>query len=119
LLGKFLNGFLHINWLGRFPEFVTTVEINVLPGDRRGPANPVCPPFVATAMGMIQKTGQDGGVVEDNAVGNQAAALAPNLLFVFGFKTQLPEIGIGNGSAKLMIAFTTIERLLDIAPQRR
>ena len=68
---------------------------------------------------MIKQTGEDRGVVADNAVGDKAATFAPDLLLIFGLEAQLSEIGIGNGAAELVVAFATIESLLDVAPQWR
>lgn len=38
---------------------------------------------------------------------------------MFSLEAKLSEICIGAGSAELMVALTTIERFLNIAPQRR
>ena len=38
----------------------------------------------------------------DNAVGEQAAAFVPYLLFVFGLEAQLAKIGVGDGAAQLV-----------------
>jgi hypothetical protein len=57
-------------------------------------------------------------VVIDDAVRDQTGAFAPDLLFLFGLKAQLAEIGVGNGSAQLMIILAAVESPLDIAAKR-
>jgi hypothetical protein len=40
------------------------------------------------------------------------------LLFVFRFETQFSEVGVGDGSAQLMVILAAIEGLLDVAAKR-
>lgn len=68
---------------------------------------------------MVEQVREDRSVVANNAVGDQAAAFAPDLLIIFGLEAQLAEIGIGDGSAELMVALAAVERLLDVASQWR
>jgi len=56
-------------------------------------------------------------VVVNDAICNQSTAFDPDQLFTFSLEPQGAVIGIGNCSAQLMIAFSTIHSLLDILPQ--
>ena len=40
------------------------------------------------------------------------------MLFVFSFEAQFPEVGVGDGSAQLVVILATIERLLDVAAKQ-
>jgi hypothetical protein len=55
----------------------------------------------------------------NDAVGQQAAAFVPYLLFVFGSEAQFAEIGEGDGPTELVIVLTAVQSVLDIAPERR
>ena len=67
---------------------------------------------------MKKQVGEDHHVVVDDAIGEQASALAPDLLLVFSLKAQLTKIGIGNHPAELVITFPSVEHLMDVLPER-
>ena len=68
---------------------------------------------------MFQETGQDGGVVKDDAVGDQAAAFRPQVLFIFGLEAELAEAGEGYRSSQLVVVFSPVDRFLDVLTQGR
>ncbi len=45
-----------------------------------------------------EQLGEQGGIVENDAVGNQPTALAPELLVRLRFEAQLAEVGVVSGS---------------------
>ena len=51
---------------------------------------------------------EEGGVVIDDAVGDQSAALGPEVLLVFCPKSQLSIVGIGDRATQLVIVFPPI-----------
>ena len=53
----------------------------------------------------------------DDAVGNQAATLIPEMLFIFSFEAKLPEVGVGYGSAQLVVILTPVQDTLNIPTQ--
>jgi len=55
-----------------------------------------------------EQLGEERGVVKDDAVGDQSAALRPEVLFVFGPMAQLSIVGIGDRVTQLVIAFPTV-----------
>ena len=57
---------------------------------------------------MREQLGEERGVVKDDAVGDQSAALRPEVLLVFGPKAQLSIVGIGDRATQLAIAFSTV-----------
>jgi len=65
----------------------------------------------------LKQARQKSRVVVNDAICNQSTAFAPDQLFTFSLESQGAVIGIGNCSAQLMIAFSTIHSLLDILPQ--
>ena len=48
---------------------------------------------------MFEQSGEDGGVVKDDAIGDQAAAFGPDILFIRCFEAKLAEAGKGDGSS--------------------
>src|SRR5260370_41247773 len=68
---------------------------------------------------MFQETGQDGGVVKDDAVGDQAAAFRPQVLFIFGLEAELAGAGEGYRSSQLVEVFSPVARFLDVLTQGR
>jgi hypothetical protein len=58
---------------------------------------------IATRFSIGQQEREESGVVIDDAIGKQTAALVPQLLFPFRLETELAEIGVGNGSAELVV----------------
>jgi hypothetical protein len=73
----------------------------------------ICPGFSFA----FQETGQDGGVVKDDAVGDQAAAFRPQVLFILGLETELTEAGEGYRSSQLVGVFSPVDRFLDVLNQ--
>jgi hypothetical protein len=61
----------------------------VLPGDRGNLFHLGRPLHVAPALLVREQLGEERGVVKDDAVGDQSAALRPEVLLVFGPKAQL------------------------------
>ena len=68
---------------------------------------------------MFQETRQDGGVVKDDAVGDQAASPRPQIVFIVGLEAELAKAGEGDRSSQLVVVFTPVDRLLDVLPQGR
>ena len=68
---------------------------------------------------MFQETRQDGGDVKDDAVGDQAAALRPQIVFIVGLDAELAKAGEGDRSSQPVVVFTPVDRLLDVLPQGR
>ena len=48
----------------------------------------------APALFVREQLGEERGVVKDDAVGDQSAALRPEVLLVFGPKAQLSIVGV-------------------------
>jgi hypothetical protein len=69
----------------------------------------ICPAFSFA----FQETGQDGGVVKDDAVGDQATAFRPLL----GPETELTEAGEGYRSSQLVGVLSPVDRFLDVLTQ--
>ena len=63
---------------------------------------------VALALLVREELGEERGVVKDDAVGDQSAALRPEVLLVFGPKAQLSIVGIRDRAPQLVIAFPTV-----------
>ena len=66
---------------------------------------------------MREQLGKERGVVKDDAVGDQSAALRTEVLLVFGPKAQLSIVGIGDRATQLVIAFPTVYKELGIDPE--
>ena len=69
-----------INRLRSLGELIPAVKVHVLPRDGRNLFQRLRAGRVATGLFMGQEFGEDGGVKVDDAVGQQAAALVPDLL---------------------------------------
>ena len=69
---------------------------------------------VAPALLVREQLGEERGVVKDDAVGDQSAALRPEVLLVFGPKAQLSIVGIGDRATQLVIAFPAVYGPLDV-----
>jgi len=63
---------------------------------------------------VLQQPGKDGSVVQNNAVGKQAATFRPEVLLILGFEAKLAETGIGNGTAQLLVVFAPVQGFLDV-----
>jgi hypothetical protein len=61
-----------------------------------------------------EEVGQDRGIIINDAVRDEPAAFLPQLLFIFGLETELPEVRIGDSTAQLMVIFPAIEGPLDV-----
>ena len=83
----------------RFTKFVTAVPIDVLPGHRRHSRQQRHAFHIPPRFFEGQQTGEETGIIIDDAVGEEATAFPPELLVVFGAEAQLAEIGIGDGAA--------------------
>lgn len=83
-LSQSLNNVIHVDVFWLFVEFVTTMEIDMLPCNWRDLLKQFNLLAVPSFFFVRKQTGQDGGVIVDDTVGNQAAALVPELLFIFG-----------------------------------
>ena len=98
---------------------------------RQGKPVSLRPPLhVAPALLVREQLGEERGVVKDDAVRDQSAALRPEVLLVFGPKAQLSIVGIGDRATrvvtwKISLAYlgifclfqTTIPRLRLIVPK--
>jgi hypothetical protein len=73
----------------------------------------ICPAFALCSRSLDRI----GGIVKDDAAGDQTAAFRPEILFILCFETELAEAGKGDGSSQLVIVFSPIDRLLDILPR--
>ena len=98
-------------------ELIATVEIDVPPGDGRYVFDCVSASHIAGSLLMFQEPGKNGGVVKNDAVGNQAAAFRPEILLILGFEAKLAEAGEGDGTTQLMIVLAPVQRLLDMLAQ--
>lgn len=64
-----------------------------------------------------EQLGEERGVVKDDAVGDQSAALRPEVLLVFGPKAQLSIVGIEDRAPQLVIVAINgrrIERAVEL-----
>jgi len=68
------------------------MKIDMLPCDWRDLLEQFSTVAIASFFFVREETGQDVGVIVDDTVGNQAAALIPELLFIFGSEAQLPKV---------------------------
>ena len=99
-----------------FQELEPTVKINVLPGDGGNPFRGLGASGVAGSFLVLQEPRQDGGVVKDDAVGDQAAAFRPQLLLILQLEAELAETGVGDRSAQLVVILTPVQSLLNVLP---
>jgi hypothetical protein len=86
---------------GKWPlgELKPSVEVDVLPSHRGDLLDQLATLDIATHFSIGQQAREEGGIVVDDAVGDQAAALIPDFLLLFVFEAQLTEVGIGDGPA--------------------
>ncbi len=80
-------------------EFIVSVEVDVLPSDRRNLPEQGCCFIVTRGLRVLQQMREQRCVVEDDAVRNQTAAFFPYLLLVLRLEAKLAEVGVSNGSA--------------------
>jgi hypothetical protein len=70
----------------------------VLPGHKRDVLQQGNLPGITFLLLQAQQIGQNGRVIVDDSVGDQPAALAPDLLLMLRLEPQLAEIGTGYGA---------------------
>jgi hypothetical protein len=98
VLLQLLDAFCRIDGLGPLGERVSAMEVHMLPGCQGDLLECGRPRRIAHGLFVRQKLGEQGGVVVDAAVCEEAAALAPDLLFLFALEAELAEVGIGDRS---------------------
>jgi len=67
---------------------------------------------------VSQQVREDRGVVRDDAIGKQPAALAPQVLFIFRPESQLAEVGVRDGPVQLVVILPAVQGPLDVLTQR-
>ena len=65
---------------------------------------------------VLQELGKDRGVVEDDAIGDQAAAFRPEFWLVLGLETEFAAAGVGDGAPQLVIVFAPIQETVAELP---
>lgn len=91
----------------------------MLPGDRRHLGQLLYPRQIAGGSPLLQHSRQDHRVVVDDAVHQQPAALAPQLLLLLRPVAQLPEVRVGDRLPQLVVVLAPVQRPLHVLPQRR
>ena len=61
----------------------------------------------------------DIAYVVDNTIGNQTAALIPDLLFIFRFKAQFSKVSVRYSSTQLVVILAAVECFLDVLAKWR
>ncbi len=107
---------LQINGRHPAPKLVATVEVDVLPGNRRYLGELRYPGQVACGPPLLQHPRHDCRVVEDHAVRQQPAALAPELLFLLRPVAQLSEVRVGDRPPELMVVLAPVQCPLHVLP---
>ena len=116
-LVQFLDERRQVDGLRCFTELIAAVEIDMLPGDRGHPDETGGAGRVAAAFLVSQQMREDGGVVRDDAIGEQPTALAPQVLFIFRPEPQLAEIGVRDGAVQLVVILPAVQGPLDVLTQ--
>jgi hypothetical protein len=108
---------IEIDDLAGVPEGVFAVEVYVFPTHGADPLDPIRQIEFFLVFGMLEQFGEDAGVEVDDAVGEEAGALAPDLLFDVRPDLQPTGVCIGHGPDELMVRLAPVQRLLHVAPQ--
>jgi hypothetical protein len=91
----------------------------VLPGHRGGAFEDLGGGQVAAKFQLGQRFGQDQSVVVRGGVADKPGTLVPDLLLTLRPGPESPTVGIGAGTAQLMLGLAAVKRILDAAPQHR
>ena len=66
---------------------------------------------------MKKEIGEKGGIVGNDAIGEQTTAFLPQILFIRGAKPELAKVSVSNRPSELMITFPAIQGTLNMVSQ--
>jgi hypothetical protein len=82
-----------------FQELESASEIDELQGGVASLLSRLSSQRISGTFLVLQGTGEDRGVVEDDSVGDEAAAFRPEFPLALELETHLAEAGVGEGPA--------------------
>src|SRR5664280_1361529 len=95
------------------------MKVDVPPGCKSDPPQCLQPSGIAASELLRQQLREKHGIEIKDAVGEEAAGLAPDPLFFFGLKAQLAEVGVGDGTVQLIVVLAAVEGMLHVPTQWR